>query len=216
MHSRGRLSARLLAAILLAGAPHLAAQDPNLVGNGEFDQDVSGWSSTAGYTALAWNTLDFTECGDLSGSALFRHSGPAASQTASAYTCVTPVDDATIHSFGGELRFLTGQNRSGTATLEVLWVDAPDCQGSLVGTSVAGGTVHSSSAGNWVELRSDAAYAPAGAQSAQVVVRLVKVEAAGTLELRLDGFYLYAAPGHVFRDGLDLASTCRWTSEQLF
>ena len=107
-------------------------------------------------------------------------------------------------------------DRSRDSRQLILWVDAPDCQGSLLGTSVAGGSVHSSSAGNWVELRSDAAYAPAGAQSAQVVVRLVKVEAAGTLELRLDGIYLYATPGHAFRDGFDLASTCRWTSEQLF
>ena len=41
-------------------------------------------------------------------------------------------------------------------------------------------------------------------------------DAAGTLELRLDGFYLFPTAGHVFRDGVDLASTCRWTSEQLF
>ena len=47
-----------------------------------------------------------------------------------------------------------------------------------------------------------------------MVVDVVKFEAGGSLALRLDGFYLVATPGFVFRDGFGLDSTCRWSAEQ--
>ena len=199
-----------------AGAPPLAAQNPNLISNAEFHQNVDGWSATAGYSSIAWNSFDWTECGSLSGSALFSNGGPTGNQTAFATVCVPTIEDATIHSFGGELRFPTGQNRTGTATLLTTWLAGADCAGAVLGTTPAGVIVNSAfDAGIWVQVRVDAAYAPAGSGSAQIAVQLVKNEAGGGLDLRLDGFYLVAQPAFVFRDGFGLNSTCRWSSEEL-
>ena len=88
MFANSRLRVTALAALGLGllgfgVAPPAGAQNPNLIPNPEFHQNVDDWSSSLGYTTLEWDGFDWTECGALSGSALFTHYGPAASQTGS-------------------------------------------------------------------------------------------------------------------------------------
>lgn len=216
MHVLSKARALVVGALGLvacAVSAPLSAQNPNLVPNAEFHQNDDGWTSTAGYSAFDRDTFDWTECGALSGSALFGHFGPAGSQTAFARVCVPAVDDGVVHSFGGYLRFLTGQTRTGSATVEVSWLSGPDCTGTPIETSVATTRATTFAAGTWVLVKADASFAPAGAQSASFAIELVKNEAGGSLELRVDGLYLVARPGFVFRDGFGLNSTCRWSSE---
>ncbi len=214
--ARSTTQTAVLAAAVLLGElllpPVAGAQ--NLVANGEFDVDVDGWTVISpSISDLDWHTADATGCGDDSGSALATNFSIVASGSSMFEYCVPDVAPGQLLSFGGRLRFPTGQVQTGYSYILLSWMEQDDCQGNGLGGEVSDLIVQSATAGTWVRTRNDGVVAPAGTQSVALRLYLLKDSATGSLDLRADSVYLVPAPGYLFADGFEIASGCRWTSE---
>jgi hypothetical protein len=188
------------------------AQAQNLLPNGEFDLDLLGWATAGSGSAIAWNGLDHSSCPpSVSGSLLHTNSSTSAGVERGTATCMTDVVADAVYSFGADLLFPTGQTRSGSARIVVVWFTTPDCSGLSGNTSEGDQVVTTAAAGNWVRVRNDAATAPLDAMSASFVIRLTKTEAGGSLALHDDGAYMVDGLTFLFNDDFERESSCHWS-----
>lgn len=202
----------LLAAGVLAWTIASPSRAQNLLPNGEFDTDIVAWFTAGAGSAIAWTGLDHDGCAPaVSGALLATNSATSAGVTRGSAACVTDIVGNATYSFGADLHFPAGQARTGSAEIVVVWFSTPDCTG-LSGDSVTGDTtVDTSTAGTWVEVRNDAATAPADATSASFSVRLLKNEAGGSLALAYDGAFLADGLVLLFTDDFERQSSCHWS-----
>lgn len=197
---------------LMALAPASAARAQNILPSGEFDTDVLPWI-TAGQASLGWAAVDHSGCSStISGTAQATNFSTGAAQERGFAACTGGIVAGDTYSFGADLRFPTSQASTGEAHIVALWFTNATCSGLSSNTADGDITVTTASAGSWVRVRNDGALAPANTHSVSFSVRLLKNEAAGTLNLDFDGAYLSPTPGFQFGDGFDRQSTCHWTA----
>jgi hypothetical protein len=209
---KGMAAGWMLVLGALRSGPAIGSQ--NLVANGQFDLDIDGWSVVSPQISdLEWDDFDATSCGPLSGSALATNFSIVASGSAAFAYCVPGVVAGETYSFGGRLRFPTGQAQTGYGKILLLWAEQEDCLGNVLGTVGSDVNVLSETAGTWVRTRNDAVVAPAGSQAAIVRVFLLKDSHTGALDMFFDSVYLVPEPGYLFADSFENDSLCRWSAE---
>ena len=176
---------------LLAGLAALfaasAAPAVNLLSNGTFAADASGWVvEDAPAATVAFHPVDANGAPN-SGSALIANAHPGPSQGAGIAQCVHTVAAGRSYTYGGKVLFPTGQARTGSVGLGLRWWNGPNCTGSTLGQPRLGVAAPE---GAWVSRGSGAEVAPAGTVSAQFVAYPSKVEAGGVLVAQFDDLFL--------------------------
>ncbi len=166
--------AGLLAAALLALADPLdvvrdishALSGSNLVQNGGFDTGVESWESSS---TFSWNPLD-AGGNPASGSMHVVEDTPSpippnSARLAIVEQCVPAVTGGQTYMFSAQSLEPAGQNRTGSATLAILWYPTGECEfGDVLGNIMLGANPP---AGEWWTFRWKLE-APPGTGSARV------------------------------------------------
>ncbi|MEO8275431.1 MAG: hypothetical protein ABI639_04385 [Thermoanaerobaculia bacterium] len=209
-HFQACLIAAIAFTFAMGSSSQVAAQ--NLAPNGEFDTDITSWHVGTGDSAVSWTAIDHSGCSStISGAALVSNSAANASSERGSGACVTGIISGGTYSFGVDIRFLTGQTRTGYATLVVAWFPNGTCDGITGMTDEGDLQPDTTQAGTWVHVRADQVIAPAGSLSAGLAVRVMKNEAGGSVAADFDGAYFYARPGFIFGDGFTHPTSCHWS-----
>jgi len=176
------------AGLLLTGSPHALAA--NLVFNGSFATNVNGWSvEDVDEAAFAWNAADAAGSGS-SGSARVRNFTPGPGNGIGIRQCAGAVVPGDAYSWGGKIRFPTGQSRTGSAYLGLRFKKGPNCAGDDVEQPRLGLFTPNDSFMPF----SQNAIVPAGSASVEFVVFPSKVEAGGELVAFFDDLFFNAGP----------------------
>jgi hypothetical protein len=202
----------LCGSLILSGAlltvPASAVQ--NFAPNAEFDSDVNPWSAGLSST-VGWTSVDHSGCSSaISGAALATNFATGSDQGRGIFACITGFVPGQAYAFGGDLRFPTGQDRTGSALMMAVWLASTDCTG-FSRTTDTSTTIDTTTAGNWVRVEGTGV-ASEDDGSVALVARLVKEEAGGALELEFDGVYFVPGVHVLFADGFERQSTCHWSS----
>jgi hypothetical protein len=179
---------RAAAAFLLLSAP-LAAQ--NLVRNGTFDTDTSGWNVEEAAGSLAWSSLD-AEGSSSSGSAVVVNASPGPENGTGIVQCVSGpgVEGGTRYAWGGRVRIPSGQARTGAAFLGLRWYASTDCTGSPLDQP----RLSTLSLDVWAAL-TETDIAPAGTRSVEFLAFPSKIEAGGELQVLYDELFFGPSGG---------------------
>ena len=196
-----RVSAALAAALLVTGPG--AAQ--NMVTNGDFDNDVAGW--TAGLIPLIWDGTSDYQNDPLSGSLLILNDNPGAAY-AFARQCVDGVVEGETYRLSTWLSVPPGQTGSGYATVAIAWYDQPGCGGAWLSETSTSGI---SSSNGWTEIPAAVGQAPATAQSAVVYLVCYKLSSDGELQTSFDHVAFVLDPS-IFADGFESGTTSAWSA----
>lgn len=127
----GKQGLGIALALALAGS----AWGQNLIENGGFDEDLTGWTLfAAGDSSATWNELD-AEGSPTSGSfrAEMVYAGPGNPNGVAASQCV-PVESDQLYSFGAQL-LRPAQATSESSFLRVQWFGDENCTGADVQTT---------------------------------------------------------------------------------
>lgn len=198
----------VIAATLFTARP---VEGQNLAPNAEFDTDVPPWSTSLGDSTVVWTGLDHDGCdAAISGAALATNSAANATQGRGISACITDFVPGQSYAFGADLRFPSGQARTGSALMKLLFLASTDCTG-FSRTTVDTPPLDTSNLGNWVRLESTGVPA-AEDGSIALVARLLKNEAGGSLQLDVDGAFFAPGEGFIFADGFERQSTCHWST----
>ncbi len=190
----GRAALLLLPILMTAGSA--AAQPPNILGNPDFDVDLSSWTSEGG-TAV-WSPEDADGAPD-SGSAQL----DASLSFSSLYQCVD-VGGGEPYQARVNIRYLSPV-QDDELRLRIFWHDAEKCTiHSIVGLDRRGLIPQNT---NWRELALQNLVAPPTAVSAWVDV--VALPSSGLGLLHVDDFRLI--PGTIFSDGFESGDTSAWS-----
>ncbi len=159
--------------------------------NGEFDEDLSGWSLPPGIVSAAWDPLDVD--GALgSGSARLTNSGSGGNTGGGLEQCLAIVPGAS-YTVGGAAFIPTRQSGAGTATLLAIVRDGADCTGSFLANLGTRSVNSRFESGLWVSV-SNTDVAPAGARSVLIQTRVTKFEAPSTFTAHFDGVFVLPEP----------------------
>jgi hypothetical protein len=195
-----RVLAALAAALLFTGP--VAAQ--NMVSNGDFDDDLAGW--TEGAIPVTWDGTSDYQNDPLSGSALIFNDNPGATY-AWARQCVDGVVEGETYRLSTWLN-VPSQTGSGYGTVTIAWYDQPGCGGAwLSGTSTSG--IYSSN--GWIEIPAAVGQAPPTAQSALVYLVCYKMSSDGELQTSFDHVVFVLDPP-IFADGFESGTTSAWSA----
>ena len=169
------------AATLLCGGGSLALGQ-NLVGNGTFARDFTGWQTrtTPNGTAV-WSAEDANGATG-SGSAFFTTTHPNDSEFVPLLTQCVPVVAGESYVLSQEVKFQPGETTPGAAQIVLTWSSSPDCQASLFGIGLV---TERSGAPSWFA-DSQTFPAPAGAVAASIQLGMDKDQAGGTLSAWVD------------------------------
>ena len=191
---------------ILASAASAATE--NLIQNGDFDLDASGWVFF--FTVPAVDGEDHGRC-EATSNLLSATQADIGAQS-EVYRCVTGLAGSTTYSLDGHF-FFPAQTSTGTAFLWIDWLDSvADCNGGLTGDD-SGDPQPSSQSNVWVRHEMLDLVSPAGTHSARVGVLYDLETGTDPLNLLIDGFHMVAAHGLLFDDGFENESTCRWSDE---
>ena len=179
--------------LILASAIALAAAstgwaDSNLVVNGNFDQDTSSWMPVNSNYLLAWDPRDVMNS-QTSGS------GKVTSLQADAGSDDNPGSGADqcipITQHRNQLTAFyfipSGQGKTAEPDAALAFFDDTVCQGGGVGQVLI--PKGASTTDMWLQLAGDV-FAPAGAQSAHVILRPRKIEAGGSIDVLFDAVFV--------------------------
>jgi hypothetical protein len=195
----------VLAALLITNVPTGGAQ--NLLDNGDFDSDVSGWAALGADLSIVWDPEDHA-ADPGSGSLYSVNNAPAAGNFA-IVSCVDSIPDGLPYQVSGWVKLPSGQPVDGRTELFWYWYDAPSCSGSQTSQP---GTSAITVAEDWTFLQSSAEVAPPGTMSAWVVLLNNKNDAdPGALQISFDGISFHDA-SEIFSDGFESGTTSAWTS----
>jgi len=195
----------LTAVCLAACCATVSAQ--NMLGNGEFDTDVSGWTPYG--VLFEWDSADCHQSPSSgSGRANNNHDG---TMHASVLTCVDGVVGGQSYDLGGMLRIPTGQVGGGFAYFGLYWYDGVGC----VGTQTwVGGTPFVTTSNIWTPHAKWGLIAPVGTQSAWVGIFNNKTSPGTDPFVSYhDGIY-FGVYGGIFADGFESGATNIWFSTQ--
>jgi hypothetical protein len=186
-----RRSAVLLAlgvGLALPGAPRAGAA--NFVFNGSFATNVNGWTvEDADEAAFAWNAADAAGSGS-SGSARVRNFTPGPGNGIGIRQCAGAVVPGDAYSWGGKIRFPTGQGRTGFAMIGLRFKSGPNCTGDDVEQPRLSQNAPSDA---FLPL-SQNAIVPGGSASVEFTAFPSKVEAGGELVAFFDDLFFNAGP----------------------
>lgn len=159
-----RFNAAAALSLLLA----LPAASQNLVTNGTFDTNVSGWGTFDPNIVASWSALDAAGSSQ-SGSLLLSNNAPNGLNSGG-YQCIANVTPGQRLDAGGQIRIPSG-GAVGQTFLIVFFLTNPNCSGSVVGpTNIVGASVFDA----WTPVQLPNVVVPAGAGSAQVQLSIIK------------------------------------------
>jgi hypothetical protein len=163
--------------VLVAALP-VPAQ--NLVTNGSFDTDTSGWTVSAPSGLLfVWTDLDALGT-PTSGSGLATTT--VTGQAVAISQCVPAgIVAGTSYDFAAVVR-VSSWGVHGTSDVALNWFGGAACTGAATG----GTSYSTNSLDTWVQLGQDDVTAPAGTASAEVVLRLTKDASGSTFQTYID------------------------------
>ena len=170
----------ILAFAIALAAASTARADANLIINGEFDSDVVPWIPVNENFSVVWDSADSAGL-PTSGSARVTSrqmdAGGPSSGGAGAVECIRVVEASYAVS---ALYFIpSGQNHTAEPDVAVAWFDDTACVGGVLGQGLV--PQGASTTDSWLPLSGDV-MAPAGAMSANVILRPRKVEAQASVE----------------------------------
>ncbi len=192
----------LTAVCLAACCATLSAQ--NMLSNGDFDTDVSGWTPLS--VVFEWDSSDCYQS-PISGSGRVTNEQDGTLH-AGILTCVDGMIAGQSYDLGGMLRIPTGQVGGGFAYFGVYWYDGVGCSGAQ---TWVGGTPSVTTSNNWTPLAKWGLIAPPGTQSAWVVIFNYKTSPGTDPYLSYhDGVY-FGVYGGIFADGFESNTTAFWS-----
>ncbi len=162
-----------------------AGQAQNLLENGTFDADLSGWTTFSdGLRVLTlWQEADAGGSPD-SGSASVTNFDEGVGTTQVGLLQCAAVSPGQSYDLRGALQFPVGQAATGLAEVTVFWFSSSTCTGFLSDEfAFAQGTP-----GSWVD-HSRTLTAPASAQGARINLRVFKETGGGGLDTHFDDFF---------------------------
>ncbi|MFN7941572.1 MAG: hypothetical protein U0X73_08215 [Thermoanaerobaculia bacterium] len=172
----------LLSAFLLsagaAGAARATVLADNLIPNGDFSTDLSGWTVTSGGITATWvdDPLAIAGAMEVVNTDAVDFFGYNVVES----TCI-PVTAGTLYEFGTGYRNLGGDRPSSVLAF-VLWSTSGDCSGAASQSE----TERTDGLPNAFTAVTDFATAPAGAHSARLRLGLRKVGDGGSTTVRFD------------------------------
>ena len=173
---------RMIAVTVMLVVTASVAAGQDLIVNGHFDTDISGWTLVAGQGSQAWDPLDWQ--GDPgSGSMVLTNTNVGGAQFTASGECFTLTPSGT-YEFGGHFRFASGQPQ-GFAGIIVGWYSNTTCNGQPMAT-VNSPPVLSTTTNTWVESFSPSVTAPGGTLSVGVGPLAFKNGAGGSLAVNVD------------------------------
>jgi hypothetical protein len=177
-------------ACLSAACQCVAAGGTNLLANGAFDSNISGWTSLDPNIVLTFAAVDAAEC-TTSGSVLASNQAPNGLN--SGFLQCVPAAAGQSYNVGARTRTPSG-GAQGQTFLQLAWFTGANCQGTLTLAALlsASGTLDA-----WELLSQDNIVAPPGTASAYVYGQIIK-NFANTLPYQTyyDMMYLSPSPGH--------------------
>ena len=196
-----------IAVVLLLMASIPCAQSQNLIDNGDFDADVSGWIATGPDLSIEWDPSDYS--GSPSSGSLLATNSHASAAYYAAWSCVNSVSEGKSYTLSGWIKKPSGQTASGTAKIYWYWRSSPSCGGTQ---TISQSTPSVSDADQWTYVSTASEAAPEGAMSAQVVVYISKTTVTpGTSQAYFDGLD-FRVKGSIFIDGFESGDTSAWSS----
>jgi hypothetical protein len=168
---------------LALGVAAATASAQNVVGNGEFDADLSGWTQ-GGLSVQTWQALDW-HGNPGSGSVRVANDFTVANVATGSSQCIVLSTPGT-YELRGAIRFPSGQTETGSATVQVARYSNATCTNPPV-LSTNGQIVQSTTTDTWVDTFNTSVSIPAGTQSVKVVLSVQKVQANGSLAALFDG-----------------------------
>lgn len=202
----GSMIAQMSAAVGVAvlGASLAAAQ--NLVANGDFHSDVSGWTELAEVT-LSWDGTSDYQNQPGSGSAEILNEGAGAANSG-AIQCIDGIVGGQSYNLSAWLRAPTGQTGEGHATVFVWWYTEPGCSGTISSGPITPWLYTSDS---WVEMDAGSGDAPLSVQSALVYLNIHKTSVTpGAYRVSYD-HVVFERTGLIFADGFEEGGLMAWS-----
>lgn len=168
---------------LALGIAAATASAQNVVGNGEFDTNVTGWTA-GGLATQAWEVLDW-HGNPGSGSVRVANNFTVANVSTGSSQCLVLSTPGT-YELRGAIRFPSGQTETGSATVSVSRFSNATCT-NPPDLSTNGQIVSSTTTNTWVDSFNTSVSIPAGTQSVKVVLSVLKTQANGSLAALFDG-----------------------------
>jgi hypothetical protein len=162
----------------------------NLLANGGFDTNVTGWTPFDPAITLAFSKVDAAQC-TTSGSVLASNTA-ANGLNSGFYQCV-PVSAGASYDVGAWVRVPSG-GAQGQTFIQLAWFTGPGCTGSI---SLADQLTWTGAFDTWQLLSADGLVAPAGTVSAYVYGQIIKnFPNSLSYQTYYDMMYLSPSPGH--------------------
>ena len=203
MRFKGRLRA---IGVLLALAPS-AAFAGNLAANGHFDVAVEPWAFHDGDGAITYNAIS-AFCPTQSGSGYAENRGSNNAPYASFAQCITGIASEGHYRAGAQVFFPTGDDPAAGFYVFMIWYGSTDCTGGNLG-SVSLTSIGQAPLDTW-RGTSDQAWAPIGAQSALMSLRIGH-NPPNDGNAYLDEAF-FSPEADIFNDGFELALPCQWSA----
>jgi len=204
MRTQHRLVSTATVAIILFS---MAGFAQNLVGNGDFDADVSGWTPHS--VIFEWDSADCHQV-PASGSGRVTNDNDGTTNSGTTF-CVDGVVGGQSYDLGGWAWVPTGQTGYGSASYGLYWRSGPGCGGTQTWVGQTP-TVHVSN--GWVPLAMFGLVAPPGTQSAQVDIGNNKVSPGTDPYVSYHDGIFFGSYGGIFADGFESGATNIWSTTQ--
>ena len=174
---------RTLAMAAAFSAPAAWGQD--VVPNGHFHVDVSGWAFSGGQGTQEWSALDW-QANPASGSLKVTNSWTIlANQLSTSRSDCFLLAGPGPYELGAEIRIPSNQGSPGSALVMVGWYANQSCAQPSLGGAL-GTVVGATTPDSWVATLNTAIVIPSGAQSARVLAGVGKTFEFGTLSAHFD------------------------------
>lgn len=191
--------------LLLIGAPLMAQ---NLVVNGTFDTDFTGWTDLSGSNSTAvWSSFDADDSPS-SGSADLTNQFMNNGSMAILSQCfdVGPGDDLT---FSLQVYQPSGQDGEGQAGFRTRYYPETGCTGSLL--SGASGYAGLNDLDNWISI-DESEQVPGGYASVQLYLAVIGNNGGTEFGAYFDNVVLAITPTPIFADGFESEDTSEWST----
>lgn len=181
-----RASHAAIALILaLALAPAVASAD-NLLANPGFDTDFLGWTDQSGDGFLTEWAAEDASGSPTSGSLRMSYMAEGEHSVLPGSRQCVPITPGVLYDFGSRVKVPTGQDREGTAYVQVSWYANASCSDNLDFSRMTTSTPSDS----WQLLHTGGFLPPAGTHSAEFGLLMNAGGTEGTVALLFDDAYL--------------------------
>ena len=204
MSTQYRIASIATTAFILCCTTGLAQ---NMVGNGDFDTNVSDWTPYG--VLFEWDPADCRQS-STSGSGRVTNDADGTMNSGTIY-CAEGVVGGESYDLGGMVWVPTGQIGFGSVSFGLYWRDGVGCSGTQTWVGKTP-TVHVSN--GWIPLAMFGLVAPPGAQSAQVNIGNNKVSPGTDPYVSYHDDVYFGIYGGIFADGFESSATNFWSSTQ--